>query len=766
VALTPTTLTYMVVDSGSGTTVLQVHSTNQGIDNSTAECLIPLDAGHAGGTVRIMSEGEPDYDGAQVIGSSGTLYNQIAAGTPQVDITINYSTAETWLSLRFVKDGSASVYTDMATFIVTDLTVGGTAEGIAVAPTNLTVQVSSGAVQAVTTLTVLASTDAASAATALTVEATAGVIAALTALTLSWPDGAANAATALTVNGSGGATAATMIAVIGAGHSPNWTARCLIDGIDVSARLRGQASVTAEEGAARIASVTLLPASGPVVPLDYVGKTIHIDYVLLIDGVPVPRRLFTGRIDTPSYNPATALLHLDCTDDLQNRVAALDRSVIDALVGGRFAEAVQGEMDDAWDYVKARLETVAASLDSSASGGLRVTEWEGADVWATWGKSDLLYEHATLALPQRSTLVNKVHIEFDYRYPRLRQRYTSSGWSGTNIDMAPVGWAYPTQQDILGAAGGSGWMVTKAVFYPAPAAVPHSSGGFIRPPEGSIDMAILHLAQRHSQTVTEKYGILVTADESVAANGDLAYTLRGALESEFDGGAWEAALDVEPLMPDGGDMDYAPDAPRADAEYAIQTLLDMARVKIFGSHRSARVGNAVLCNPDLDVDKRVAIATGDVEAVGKVARVIHTLDFQAGSAVSAFDLAIFGAGGAGILTPDMLAPPDPPAAAAETQDWPGEVLSMWVNTYGVTPYSDSLMGLLLNPPETISVEDVPGQGSVSYPNPFYVAGSYPVTGFRVQMPGVADADRNPLDLPVNDARSIVIPVDPLTFTVA
>jgi hypothetical protein len=553
--------------------------------------------------------------------------------------------------------------------------------------------------------------------------------------------------------------------VLGAGHAPNWTARCLIDGADVSAQLVGQASVTAEEGAARVASLTLQPPSGTIAPLDYVGKTIHLDYVLLIGGVEVPRRLFTGRIDTPTYHPDTTLLQLDCTDDLQNRVAALDRSVIDALIGGRYSEAVQGELDDNWDYAQAQLETVAASLDAGASGGMRLTLWEAATVWATWGEPDLLYQRATLSLPQRSTLVNRVDIEFDYRYPRLRQRYTTTGWSGTQIEMAPAGYVYPTQQDIQGAAEGTGWTVTYGIFYPAPAAIPHSSGGFIYPPDDAIDMAILHLTQRHSQTVTEGYAIRVTAPESITANGELVHALRGALKSEFSGTNWESALDIEPLLPTGGDIDWAPDASRATAEYAIQTLLDQANVKILGSHRSARVGNAVLCNPDLDVDKRVAIATAEVSAAGKVASVVHTLDFDAGSAVSAFELAIFGAGGAGILTPDELTPPEPPAEAAATHDWASEVPSMWVNVYGVTPYADALMGLLLNPPENITVEDVPGEGTVTYPNPFYVAGSYPVTGFRAQMPGVIDADRNPLDLPVSDARSIVIPSDSLTFTV-
>ena len=617
-------------------------------------------------------------------------------------------------------------------------------------------------VKAFTSLTVSLSQGFAEAFTALTVESN---VTAYTSLTLVYPSGTATASTNLSVSSSGIASASAVLAVISSAHVSNWTARCLIDGVDVSASLEGVISVTADEGAARIASLAINPPSGTIAPLDYVGKTITLDYVPVIGGTPVPLRLFTGRIDTPQYDLNTRLLNLSCVDDLQNRVASLDRSVIDSLIGGRYCLAVQGGILDNWDYTEARLTTVAGSLDAGAHGGMRVTPWVLPTAWVTYGSGDLLYEQSILgSLPQRSTLINSVTVEFEYRYPRLRQRYTTLGWSGTQIDMRANGWAYPKQQDILGAAGGTGWTVTTGIFYPAPAAIPHLSGGFIYPDQGSIDMAILHLTQRHSQTVSESYTLAVNATESITANGELPYTLRGALESTFDGGAWESALDVAPLLPSGGELDYSPDATRADSDYAIQTLLDQANVKILGSHRGARLTNAVLCNPDLDLDKRITIATADMDVSGKVVSVNHVLNLLTGSATSEFSIACFGAGGAGILTPDSLDPPVPPDEAVETQDWPSGVRPLYVNTFGITPYNDNLMGLLLNPPESIFVSDIPTIGGASFPNPYYVAGSYPVTGFRCQMPGVDDSDRNPLTKPVTGEYQIIIPSDTMQFT--
>jgi alpha-tubulin suppressor-like RCC1 family protein len=574
------------------------------------------------------------------------------------------------------------------------------------------------------------------------------------------------APTRLDMTGTGTLHAHTLLAVVSPSPATLWTAKCTIDGVDVSSTLQGRASVTADEGAARIAELTIRPPAGSVEPLDYVGKTITLDYCPIISGTAVPLRLFTGRIDTPNYDPDTTLLRLTCVDDLQNRVALLDRTTIDALIGGKYTAAVQGEITDNWDYAKALLSTVPASLDAGPSGGMRVTPWQLTDVWDTYDESDLIYQRSAVTYPQRSTLVNSVTVQFDYRYAHLRQRYTTLGWSGTHIDMAPNGYQYPKQQDIVGAAGGTGWTVTGGIYWPAPAAIPQPGGGFVYPEEGAIDMAIVYLTQRHAQTVTENYSLLVSAPESVSDNGVLPYTLRGAVESSFDGRAWESALDVDPLMPTGGEQDYAPDAPRSAAEYALQTLLDQANVKILGSHRSARVTNAVPCNPDIDVDKRIAIDTASMSAEGKVASVTHTLDFSgAGTAITEFSIACFGAGGAGIITPDTLSPPDAPAEAIATHDWTAETPTLQVNTYGVTPYSDALMGLLLNPPETIFVEDIPSVGSQSVANPYYVAGTYPVTGFRVQMPGVDDADRNPIDKPVSGDYSVVITPDPITFTI-
>lgn len=585
-----------------------------------------------------------------------------------------------------------------------------------------------------------------------------------TLLVVSNPVGDIVAPITLVVTESGDITAPVNLAVIEditTVSEVTWSSACTIDGADVSVSLVGVARVIIAEGAARVAQVSIRPPSGSFSPLDYVGKTIAVDYVW---GAAV--RLFTGWIDTPDYDPNTGILALTCSDDMQNRVAAMELADIEALIDGVYSADVQGEIGDRWDYAQALLSTVQASLDAGPNGDLRMTLWQVSG-GASFSGSSLLYLKSRLTLPTRSTIVNQVQCTFKFRYPRLRQRNASLGWSGTHIDMAPAGYRYPTQNDFYGAAGGSGWFVTLGVFWPAPASIPHSSGGFIYPDEGSIDMAVLQLAHRHAQTVTETWNISYYAPLSIDINGQLSSTLTGAVESAFDGRAWESAVDVEPLIPGGGELDmYDADTDLLGrAENAKFVLEQIATTKIIGSHRSARVSNATLLNPALDVNMGASISTDGMSASGKVVEVIHTMDFDSGSAISEFSIACFALGGTG--TPPPHFPANPIAGHAEgTQDWQAEVTQLSTNVFGITSYSDDLMGILINPPEFITVHDVPDIGTKAYPNPSYTPGSYPVTGFRIRMPGVSDADRNPIDLPaVDQAWELAIPEGTLSFTV-
>ncbi len=574
--------------------------------------------------------------------------------------------------------------------------------------------------------------------------------------------------TKLMVTANGTPTLYTRLAVLDPGNPTTWTARCLIDGVDVSATLTGTLWVEADEGASRIAGVTILPPVGVIDPLDYVGRAITLDFVRKVGAVEIPMRLFTGRVDTPVYNPGTRLLDLSCVDDLQNRISVLSIADIDTLIGGRYSSAVQGDDLDLFDYAKARLTTVAASLDGDANGALRLTPWQLSGVWKTYADNDLLDGASSITLPQRTSIVNQVNIRYSYRYPHLRQRYAVVSLSCTRNEMHRAGYTYPVKDEIESACSGSGWVQTIGIYYPAPVTIPHLTGGVVRPRVGAVDMAIIHLTQRHGQAVSDEYEITVHAPESITQNGVLPHELRGAAEDEFDYQVWESDLTVPPLFSEGGEADYTPNFTPAQSDYAIQTLLDQARVKILETHRGARVSNTTLCDPLLDLDKRVRIMTPEIDSSGKVSHIRHALDINQGSAVTEFSIAVFGAGGAGLITPSVMDAPAATAPQIAAQNWLEELPFLSVNVYGGTPYNDNLMGLLLNPQQFYTVEDVPdglgGFATESYENPFYVVGSYPSTGIRVEMPGVDETDRNPVSRNNVSVYDVVIPPETINLT--
>lgn len=536
-----------------------------------------------------------------------------------------------------------------------------------------------------------------------------------------------------------------------------WAARVVLDGVEVTDRVTGAIRIRMEEGAARIASLALVPTASPINPIWYVGKPVSVDFV---HGA-VPLRIFTGRVDLPSYDPDTRIVALSCTDDLQNRVAALTRVEIDALTGGGYHRAVHGEIDDNWDYAQACMLTHAAALDASPHGGLRVTPWDGLPVWRTFGA--VLDDSMGLDLPRRQDIVNRVNVRYDYRYHRLRERSIGASWHMAWFlpEAEAAGFQYPTAAGILSALGGAGWTVRSAVFYPCPAQVNYA-GGTVKT-TGDTDSMAAVLGLRYGQTVTETASLTVTAPESIAGNGEIAQDLRCTLASEWSPDEWESDWSVSPTDVGVG-QDHAPDADRADAEAGMASALAQAQALILSRHRNCRVAFDLPLTPALDVDRAVAVdapvGTGRVQAGGKVWAVEHILDPDAGSAISRVTLALSGVAAAGLATPTVapLTPPEPPDIDEHTGADAYGMPHLTTLVAGLSAYQGNVGGWIIQAPEKINVST----GAVS--NPWYsAAASYPETGFRVLLDGVPDSHRQPLEIATAQSYEIAIPDDPLVM---
>lgn len=602
-------------------------------------------------------------------------------------------------------------------------------------------------------------------------------------ITVTHNSGTATAPIKINVRQSGTASAPLRISVVDSLQTASWSATVSLAGTDVSARLTGQINVDAEEGAARVASFALLPAAGAINPVAWTGSAVTIDLLRVIGGVSVPSRLFTGKVDLASYEPQTRLVSFTCTDDIQHRVAALTVAQVDALTGGLYSRAAQGEIDDRWDYAQARMESRQASLDAGPHGNLRVTDWAGLTTWRTFTTADVTDASLSIDLPRRQDLINSIEIAYEYRYHRLRERWASVAWSGSIIGLAPAsaGYQFPSFDAVSGAVGGLGWHVISQTYNDAyayvkvskPAGAPDGADTdwWIYNGGDGISNYSARLAQRHAQTVTEAYALSVTAPASISANGTLVSSLRGALASDWSPAEWEADMSVTPDA-SSADQDYSPDATRAESDTAIETLLAIAKTRILSSHRKARASFSIPCLPELDLVHAVELDTGTLDCEGKVARLVHVLDLVSGAATTTVTVALSGIAAGGIVDETALAPPAVPDIDAATgdDDWVAAIPHLASIHVGATdalsdPYSESLMGFLCNAPQRASYYNFTLDAWYSVTNADYnEALAYPSTGFRASMPGVADTHRNPLTLDQSADYDVDVPEDPLTLT--
>lgn len=626
------------------------------------------------------------------------------------------------------------------------------------------------------------------------------------------PTGRASAPMRVSVIGQGTTRALLAVRVRDDTPTLNWTVSLRLGGIDISARLVGEVSVDAEEGAARVANLTLLPPSGPFDVFAYTGATVELDVVL--SGIAT--RLFTGRVDVPSWEPASGLIRLECHDDLQNRVAAMSRAEIDQMIAGRYSVSIHGELtDERWRYAQSRLETRAASLDADCYGNPRVSDWLSAPVAATFGDGHVFDGTVELDLPPRASIRNEIEVRVQYRYTRLRDRRASVGWTA-DPSYSPsaryAGWQYPDLTTVSSAVSGAGWQIVQQVALPAPATVSVSAGGetlFLDIPRDRIAGYTAHVAQRHAQTITETHTITVRAPTSIIANGRLPDALSGSVASGWDGTDWESDLSVAPEIAQGW-MDWAPDVPRSGVpavlppggflsgggfaggpypraaaapdcaatsdrgmaaqrdtfENATLALLDTAHVRILSSHRLARARFTVALQPTLDLPMAVMLDTARVAASGKLARVRHALDLSSGSATTELSIALFGARGTGIVTPDSIAAPTQPLDTIPPQDWSAELPHLGTLIGGVDVYQPAFSGWLVNPPESVSMYAIVGgeREARTLSNPKYTPNPLPVSGFRITMPGVSDCNRNAAELRAESQLVMDIPQDMLVLS--
>lgn len=553
-----------------------------------------------------------------------------------------------------------------------------------------------------------------------------------------------------------------------------WQPVVILDGLDISARLTGPVSVQSADNAARTADLAFLPSS-VLQPLALIGRPLRIAFAQA--GGANAQTIFSGVVERPSIDANTGIISITAHDQAQEIWSRTARGTIDALVGGRW-HAAFGEPADNYEYLRARIESVGASWALDALQQPRVVPWRDLPRSVTVRQADIIDGSVSVDLPSRDALRTRITCRLQYRYTRLRWRGASAQYSqslGFYVSVVGgevVGKEWLTRSMVMSAIeGATDWEQVGDVVIEnpmpqviePPGGIGGLGGGYVITAQTAPELVLsfrANFATRWQQSATEDYTVTVVWPAMETQLGAPVEEEIGAtLEADFDSPSWNIDPTVLPI--NGtiylGDIIQAWQPAGADAaarDEVLRTLLDRAWVRLWASSRTGRVTFALPCRPDIWLDTWVTLYAQHVTAAGKVIEVEHLLDPTSGEAITNVTLAIGMPGGAAASHPVWALP----AAPADPYTPPVDAWSFEAGTYVggelLSPEFDeaTMIGLCTNIDDA-SLTDLERNARNWYP-----------LQFAMRAPTLADADRDPLELPATAQIDVTVPTDTLEIT--
>lgn len=504
------------------------------------------------------------------------------------------------------------------------------------------------------------------------------------------------------------------------GTSYVWRVRLLIGGVDMTAILTGQLDVDREEGAAAVAGFSLYLAPGkPVVPTQWIGKTVTLDYISRDRyGVVTEARLYTGLLELPTWDATTRVLGCECSDQLQQRMEGLTLEQIDTLCGGTWSadvfEPVEGR--SRWDYAGERMSTRPASLDADTYGNLRATSWHAAATpHFVFGLGQTLDGSVQLELQAHGGTTNYVEITLDYRYSRLWQLAQGFGW--THDGMAGLSglqgfcqWRrdsteLPTTEMVESAITGAGLaLVGRVGGFRLPPGMSNPCGDGI-PWINTFDNLWLSVdvtgSRRWVQTVTEQYKLALFtplgADEAtrVISRESTSFEVENSRGDDWEGSDPDAGSRHEEL------------ADEARRVSALTCLLNRGSSTLIAAHRGTTLNWQVPTDMALSVDLVHTLRLDDsAKGQGKCRRIQHVLDLGTGTAITTLSVAIMQGGGQS----DPLEVPSAPNTELPPMQSGAPLLTTHIGGRpDAPPYNENWMGFTGNYSFTTSDNTYPRQ---------------------------------------------------------
>lgn len=224
--------------------------------------------------------------------------------------------------------------------------------------------------------------------------------------------------------------------------------------------------VSATNNQARTARFSFIPAESTVSLERFQGDIVRI-FIRTSNGT---HQVFYGFVDTPHIDFIARKVTLECSDERDNRLIQLPKSVVKKI--GSYSEAVFGIARDQAEEVEKRLLTVAGDFDFDGYGNYELTEWAAkATADYTLTPSDVLYtENPVVAYTNRRKSINTINMTIKYSYQRLHQQAATFTWNGWTNDKAGLrDWfangkgSFPTKQAIISATESGDWRKVSSI---------------------------------------------------------------------------------------------------------------------------------------------------------------------------------------------------------------------------------------------------------------------------------------------------------------
>lgn len=492
----------------------------------------------------------------------------------------------------------------------------------------------------------------------------------------------------------------------------SWALVVRIGDIDFSAQITGEVVIEAEEDAARLATLSLIPASAAqLVGLDSLPVTI--DAIVTGGSFIARQRRFTGVVESVEFLAADRLATLRCRDGYQERIrACVSADDVIRLTGGiaEFSDALlpwNSDEPDPVDFFREVLGTMLGATMIDGGGVWRVLPWVIGAPEVEYRSGDVFDTGLVLQRPSRSDVPSAIVATLTHSFPRLHRMSFSLTWKGLGgLDYTERGINPPRQSMIADALGGlADWSVVGGVEFEN-----------FDPVAWPVNLSARATLEREwYQDFTRRY--VVSIDMGGASDRD--ESVARAISADFDAEKWEAKGDADSLLdvyaanspvlmtpeveipfrptpPQNGAMDYFV----ADEHVVRQAIRQVTSEAVRLAAQGRRRQRVTLSRPTdlrLDVGVVVGVEAYGISAVGQVQSWRETYDCEGGGCIGEYVLACPDGGG----ELETWAEPEieiPVPEVAHKPKWPP--LKNWIGgstrVYSYPKNTDSIAGHLTN----------------------------------------------------------------------